>query len=113
MPKVVRSGISLEANPRSAKSSSVINFINQIYQSGASLHKNDARFPSNNTNYQLWQQNNHPIELNTSKKREQRLNYIHQNPVEAGFVLSPEDYLYNSAMNYTGRSEVLLDVMLM
>ena len=68
---------------------------------------------SNNTNYQFWQQNNHPIELNTNRKREQRLNYIHQNPVEAGFVLSAEDYLYSSAMNYAGRPEVLLDVMLM
>ena len=68
---------------------------------------------SNNTNYQFWQQSNHPIELNTNKKREQRLNYTHQNPVEAGFVLSAEEYLYSSAMNYAGRPEVLLDVMLM
>ena len=42
-----------------------------------------------------------------------RKTVIHQNPVEAGIVLSPEDYLYSSAMNYAGRPEVLLDVMLL
>ena len=68
---------------------------------------------SNNTKYQFWQQHNQPIELNSNKKLDQRLNYIHQNPVEAGIVLSPEDYLYSSAMNYAGRPEILLDVMLL
>ena len=68
---------------------------------------------SNNTKYQFWQQHNQPIELNSNKKLDQRLNYIHQNPVEAGIVLSPEDYIYSSAMNYAGRPEILLDVMLL
>jgi putative transposase len=53
---------------------------------------------SNNTNYQFWQQHNHPIELNTNEVIDQRLNYIHQNPVEAGIVLSAEDCLYSSAI---------------
>lgn len=68
---------------------------------------------SNNTKYQFWQQHNHPIELNTNEKLDQRLNYIHNNPVEAGIVLSPEDYLYSSAVNYAGRPEQLLEVKLL
>jgi hypothetical protein len=28
------------------------------------------------------------------------LNYIHENPVRAGWVKNPEDYLYSSARNY-------------
>jgi hypothetical protein len=32
----------------------------------------------------------------------QKLEYIHQNPVKAGFVEKPEDYLYSSARNYYG-----------
>jgi hypothetical protein len=35
---------------------------------------------------------------------EQRLYYIHNNPVEAGIILLPEDYLYSSAMNYAGKT---------
>jgi putative transposase len=66
----------------------------------------------NNTTYQFWQQHNQPIELNTNEKIEQRLNYIHNNPVEAGIVLSPEDYLYSSAVNYAGLPEKLLEVIL-
>ena len=67
---------------------------------------------SNNTNYQFWQQHNHPIELNTNEKIDQRLDYIHNNPVEAGIVMSPEDYLYSSAVNYAGLPEKLIDVIL-
>ena len=43
---------------------------------------------SNNTKYQFWQQHNHPIELNSNKKLDQRVDYIHNNPVEAGIVLT-------------------------
>jgi putative transposase len=30
----------------------------------------------------------------------QKINYIHQNAVEAGIVEKPEDYLYSSAKDY-------------
>jgi REP element-mobilizing transposase RayT len=66
----------------------------------------------NNERYQFWQQQSHPIELNTNEKLFQRLNYVHQNPVEAGIVLSAEDYLYSSAVNYAGLPEKLIDVIL-
>jgi hypothetical protein len=33
---------------------------------------------------------------------EQKLNYIHQNPVRALTVEHAEDYLYSSARNYAG-----------
>lgn len=55
---------------------------------------------SNNRGFQLWQQHNKPIELSTNQMIEQRLHYIHNNPVEAGFVSSPKDYHYNSARDY-------------
>ena len=32
----------------------------------------------------------------------QKLDYIHYNPVEAGFVEKPEEYLYSSARDYYG-----------
>jgi hypothetical protein len=67
---------------------------------------------SNNTRYQFWQQHNHPIELSTNEIIEQKLEYIHQNPVEAGIVLRPEDYLYSSAINYAGMPEKLIEVIL-
>jgi REP element-mobilizing transposase RayT len=65
-----------------------------------------------NTRYQFWQQHSHPIEINTNEKLDQRLHYLHNNPVEAGVVRYPEDYLYSSASNYANRSDNVLDVML-
>ena len=35
---------------------------------------------SNNRNFQLWQQDNHPIELSTEKMMHQKLDYLHDNP---------------------------------
>jgi putative transposase len=67
----------------------------------------------NNTRYQFWQQHSHPIELSTNEMIDQRLDYIHNNPVEAGIVLSPEHYLYSSAINYAGLREKLIDVILL
>lgn len=34
------------------------------------------------------------------KRLHDTLDYIHNNPVHAGIVEKPEDYLYNSARNY-------------
>jgi len=51
-------------------------------------------------------------ELAANEMIDQRLNYIHNNPVEARIVLSPEDYLYSSAINYANLPEKLIDVIL-
>ncbi|MBC8486066.1 MAG: transposase [Bacteroidetes bacterium] len=57
---------------------------------------------SNNTMFQFWQQDNHPIELINNKMIDQKLEYLHNNPVEAGFVENPEDYIFTSARDYSG-----------
>ena len=54
----------------------------------------------NNENFELWRQDNHPIELGEVKKTHDVLDYIHNNPVVAGIVEKPEDYLYSSARDY-------------
>jgi REP element-mobilizing transposase RayT len=60
---------------------------------------------SHNSTFQFWQQDNHPIELNANVQWQQKLNYIHQNPVRAGWVRNAEDYLNSSAGAYLGLSE--------
>jgi REP element-mobilizing transposase RayT len=68
---------------------------------------------SNNTNFQFWRQDNHPIELDFhSNMFEQRLNYIHNNPVEDGIVTEAKDYLYSSAIDYQeGKGLIEIDVL--
>ncbi|MDR9417985.1 REP-associated tyrosine transposase [Gracilimonas sp.] len=58
---------------------------------------------SNNKDWQLWQQHNHPQELFSEKIAEQKLNYIHYNPVKAGLVDHPIEWPYSSAVDYNGR----------
>lgn len=55
---------------------------------------------SRNSNSQIWIQDNHPIELDTNKMIDDRLSYVHFNPVESGIVNKPEEYVYSSASNY-------------
>jgi len=61
----------------------------------------EARRTSRAENYKIWQDNNHPIDLQEIDP-DQKLNYIHENPVKAGIVEFPEQYLYSSARDYTG-----------
>ena len=63
-------------------------------------------------NYQFWQAGFHPIELVSNAFMEQKLDYIHNNPVEAGYVARPEDYLYSSAIDYAG-GKGMLEVMIL
>ena len=51
---------------------------------------------------QFWQQHNKPIELWSAHVIEQKLNYLHMNPVKAGFVCEPQNWKYSSAIDYAG-----------
>lgn len=55
-----------------------------------------------NKNYQIWQQNNHAEEVYSPKFTLSKIKYIHNNPVEEGFVARAEEYLYSSAKDYAG-----------
>jgi putative transposase len=66
---------------------------------------------SNNMHYQFWQQHNQPIVLNNADILEPKLNYIHENPVQSGFMDNAIDYPYSSARDYSGeKGFVLIDL---
>lgn len=52
--------------------------------------------------YKFWQDSNHAIYLGEfdTKMLEQKLDYIHNNPVKAILVHNPEDYVFSSAIDY-------------
>lgn len=62
--------------------------------------------------HKVWQDGNHPEQLLSNKFIDQKLEYIHKNPVEAEIVDEPEYYWYSSARNYAGEKG-LLDVELL
>ena len=55
---------------------------------------------SNVSQFQFWQHHNKPIELWSPAVIKQKLDYIHNNPVESGFVIDPVDWKYSSATNF-------------
>ena len=67
---------------------------------------------SNNCGFQLQQQHNNPIFLINQQMMHQKLNYLHNNPVEAGFVEKPEDWLYSSANDYYTGRKGMIDILL-
>ena len=61
----------------------------------------------NNSKNQFWQQHNKPIELWSNDVIDQKINYIHYNPVVAGFVENECEYLYSSAKDYAGNKGLI------
>ncbi|MDQ3046373.1 MAG: transposase [Bacteroidota bacterium] len=57
---------------------------------------------------QFWKHDNHAFFLYTQKMIQQKCEYIHQNPVEAGFVNRPEEWRMSSAND---QSPIKLDDM--
>ncbi len=55
-----------------------------------------------NEKWQFWRQDNQPKELDSNSFKEEKLNYVHQNPVGTGLVWEAEQYKYSSAIDYAG-----------
>lgn len=56
---------------------------------------------------QFWQQHNKPIELWSETVIQQKIDYIHNNPVVSGFVTDPADWKYSSARNFQDDHTIL------
>ncbi|MBD1366246.1 transposase [Mucilaginibacter sp. ZT4R22] len=56
-----------------------------------------GRYNPLNTHNQFWQNGNHPVLLYSPEVIQQKIDYIHDNPVRAGFVGSAHEFWYSSA----------------
>ena len=78
------------------------------------MFEHHAKFNSNNPKHQFWMQKNHPTALWLPTVIQQKVNYIHANPVKAKIVKKASHYLYSSAINYeTNNEQGLLEVELL
>jgi hypothetical protein len=69
------------------------------------LFRSAGEINPKNEDYKFWQTGYHPILLHNNFLLEQKLNYLHRNPVTAGFVEEPENWFYSSAKDYAGSNE--------
>ncbi len=59
-----------------------------------------------NWRYKIWQQGaGYDFNIYTPHKLQEKVTYIHANPVRAGLVSSPEEYPWSSAAHYAGIGE--------
>ena len=68
-----------------------------------------AKYNKRAKGIQLWTHENHAVELDNNDMIDSRVEYIHDNPIRAGWVDKPEDYLYCSARNYSDL-EALIEI---
>ena len=66
---------SIQENPRESSKEFLLDFF-----------KKEAEKSSNVKNYQFWRHDNKPIELWSNKVLQQKIEYIHNNPVAGGLV---------------------------
>lgn len=64
------------------------------------VFKYHAKYNGRVKEKQFWTHENHAVELTDNDMIDSKLDYIHSNPVRAGWVENAEDYLYSSARNY-------------
>jgi REP element-mobilizing transposase RayT len=60
--------------------------------------------------FKFWQTGNHAIELFNEKFIWDKINYIHNNPVEEGYVSNDLEWIYSSANNYHEKESILPEV---
>ncbi len=94
----------------------IIQAIQTIPESRADwmLKRFEFSLPYSNTraDHKFWRADNHAKEIYSQQFLLEKLNYIHNNPVRAGWVYEPEHYLYSSARNYNKLISVVeIDVL--
>ncbi|HEY4761475.1 MAG TPA: transposase [Thermoguttaceae bacterium] len=57
--------------------------------------------------HQVWQEGSHPQMIQDEAMMWQKLEYMHNNPVERGYVDDPTHWRYSSARNYAGLPALL------
>ncbi len=67
-------------------------------------HKHDRQF-------QFWQEGSHPERITSLEMLQQKIDYVHFNPVRRGYVDMPEHWRYSSARDYAGGKGLLPLVM--
>jgi len=73
----------------------------------------EGKKSSSNFKHKFWEHENHPVLLHSTKMYNQRLNYLHWNPVTADFVAAPRHWIYSSAIDYFTEKKGLPDLIIL
>ena len=86
----------------------IIDFLTERGEKAVLEQLSDAKLPhKEDRKYQFWQEGSHPILIQNGEMMQQKLEYIHNNPVRRGYIDDPAHWRYSSARNYAGHDGML------
>jgi len=104
----------LEKAVKDSKSFTARQIIDLLEQRSAEILLKQLRFHKlahkSESEYQVWQESSHPQQIQDEAMMWQKLEYMHNNPVERGYIDDPLHWRYSSARNYA-RQPGLIDVV--
>ena len=59
---------------------------------------------------QFWQKRFYDFNVYSESKRQEKLEYMHRNPVTRGLVKDPKDWVWSSYSSYSGRGTPLMEI---
>ena len=75
------------------------------------LFEAEGKKSSSNHRFKFWKTENQSVLLDSELLFNQKLNYLHWNPVTAGFVNEPSYWKYISVIDYMTKDKGLLDLV--
>lgn len=72
-----------------------------------------ARRERKGNTFKIWQSGSHPLLIDSGGFLDQKLGYIHDNPVRKGYVEKPEHWKYSSARNYIMNDHSIITINLL
>jgi putative transposase len=111
---LIASSANLSIDMKRFKSFTARNIIDLLEQRNADVLLRQRRAHKlrhkKESEYQVWQEGNHPEKIQGDEMMIQKIEYIHNNPVARGYVDEGAHWRYSSARNYAGR-EGLIEVV--
>jgi putative transposase len=108
---LVVAGSDLAAIIRDFKSYTAKRLIAQLEQEQKTWMLNQLQYYKQPTktrsDYQVWQEGFHPQQIVSEEMLRQKIDYLHHNPVRAGVVDRPENWVYSSAGDYGGEKGLI------
>jgi len=96
---------------RDLKSFTAKQILQQIQDEGRDWLFQQLRFQRlahKTQDHQVWQEGSHPQAILSDEMMLQKLDYLHNNPIQRGWVVAPEHWRFSSAHAWLGEGEPLL-----
>jgi len=111
---LIASASDLEKAVKDSKSFTARKIIDLLQRRAADVLLKQLRFEKlthkMQSDHQVWQEGSHPQQIKDDAMMWQKLEYMHNNPLERGYVDDPLHWRYSSARNYA-RQPGLIDVI--